>query len=297
MRWKKTIDLIVLNVVVMRRKLVRLACGADMSKADFKVCFGAIDQSGAFIVKASRSYKNTKSGIKDFLAWLHKNLSKFNGDRALPFQLLLETTGVYHEALCLSAYEAGFPVCLEVAARVKKYLQSIGQYSKTDKLDAKGICQMGCERKFKSWHPITPHIMAIRSALRHRKSLVESKVSLNNQLHALNHSVYKRTDIKRSINRIIKQLDKEIKGMEDSINELYQADTELYARLEPIIESVKGISTIIALTIIAETNGFAQIKSAKQLASYAGYDIIENQSGGSTKPTRISKRGNARIRK
>lgn len=286
-----------LKAVVMKKNLVRLACGVDMAKDDFKVCFGALNQSGSFVVKASRSYKNTKSGIRDFLAWVQKNLLKFNPDNELPFQLLLETTGVYHEALCLSAYEGGLPVCLEVALRVKKYLQSIGQYSKTDKLDARGICQMGCERKLKLWQPVTPHIMAIRSALRHRKSLVENRVSLKNQLHALDHSAYKRNGIKRSINRLIKQLDKEVEGMEASIDELYQADTELYTRLEPIVQSVKGVGVITALTIVAETNGFAQIQSAKQLASYTGYDIIENQSGNSTKPTKISKRGNARIRK
>ncbi len=281
----------------MKKQLVRLACGVDMSKDDFKVCFGGINQSGAFIVKASRSHKNTASGVKDFLAWIQKNSLKFNPDNQLPFQILLETTGVYHEALCLSLYEAGFPVCLEVASRVKKYLQSIGQYSKTDKLDARGICQMGCERKFKLWQPFTPNIMAIRSALRHRKSLVNNKVVMNNQLHAFDHSAYHNKNIERSIKRLIKQLEKEIEGMEATLNELYQADNKLHTRLQPIIDSVKGIGLITALTIVAETNGFAQVKSARQLASLAGYDIIENQSGSTTRPSRISKRGNARIRK
>jgi len=38
------------------------------------------------------------------------------------------------------------------------------------------------------------------------------------------------------------------------------------------------------------------ITSRKQLASYAGYDIIENSSGAVHRKTRISKQGNARIR-
>jgi len=48
-------------------------------------------------------------------------------------------------------------VCLELAKRVKKYLEVIGQKSKTDKLDGKGIAQMACERKFKSWKPNSKH--------------------------------------------------------------------------------------------------------------------------------------------
>ena len=50
-------------------------------------------------------------------------------------------------------------------------------------------------------------------------------------------------------------------------------------------------------TILAETNGFVLFKSIAQLISYAGYDIIENQSGGHTGKTKISKKGNSRIRR
>ena len=35
----------------------------------------------------------------------------------------------------------------------------------------------------------------------------------------------------------------------------------------------------------------------RQLVSYAGYDVIENQSGNRSGKTRISKKGNSRIRR
>lgn len=280
----------------MKKKFIRLACGLDIGKDKFRACFGRIDQSGHFTVKAGRFFDNNSSGIKDFLIWMKKHLDKLNPTDELPFQVLLETTGVYHESVCLSIYEAGLPVCLEVSKRVKKYLQSIGQYSKTDKLDAKGICQMACERKFKLWKPASPNILKLRTALRHRKSLVNNKTRLTNQLHALDHSAYTNKQIKSSINRLVRQIDREIQKMENLCIVLYQADQVLYEKLNPIVDSIKGVGLITALTIIAETNGFAEITSRKQLASYAGYDIIENQSGNTNKPTRISKQGNARIR-
>lgn len=280
----------------MKKKIIRLACGLDIGKDKFRACFGRIDETGHYSVKASRFFDNSPSGIKAFLAWIKNHLNKLNSTNELPFQILLETTGVYHESVCLAAYEAGLPVCLEVAKRVKKYLQSIGQYSKTDKLDAKGICQMACERKFKLWKPSSPNILKLRTALRHRKSLINNKTRLTNQLHAMDHSAYNNKQIKSSVNRLIKQIDREIEKMESLCIVLYEADEILYKKLSPIIDSLKGVGLITALTIIAETNGFAEITSCKQLASYVGYDIIENQSGNSTKPTRISKQGNARIR-
>ena len=52
-----------------------------------------------------------------------------------------------------------------------------------------------------------------------------------------------------------------------------------------------------AATILAETNGFELFDNSKRLVSFAGYDTVENQSGKYTGKTRISKKGNARIRR
>jgi transposase len=281
----------------MKKEIIRIGCGLDVSKDKFHACVGVVLSDGSFVVKGSKHFKNAKEGITAFLSWLGKLHEKYGQGAGLPFQVLLETTGVYHEQVCSRLHDASWPVCLEVASRVKKYLQSIGQYSKTDKLDAKGICRMACERKFKRWKPFSPHLLTIRAALRHRKSLIGSRDRLTNQLHALNCSAHGDKKVASSIKRLVKALDKEILKIEEHVHELYKSDTRLYERLEPIIKSVKGLGRIGALTTVAETNGFEEVRSAKQLASYAGYDIIENQSGKTSRPTRISKRGNARIRR
>ena len=49
--------------------------------------------------------------------------------------------------------------------------------------------------------------------------------------------------------------------------------------------------------IVAETNGFAAFENVAQLVSYAGYDVVENQSGKRSGKTKISKKGNHRIRR
>jgi len=50
-------------------------------------------------------------------------------------------------------------------------------------------------------------------------------------------------------------------------------------------------------TEIAETNGFTLFNNMRQLTSFAGYDIVEKQSGKTSGKTRISKRGNSHIRR
>lgn len=280
----------------MKRKWIRLACGLDISKKDFHACLGGQNESGDFIIQAQKKFANTPGGIKGFLQWLQKYVNKLDKSGEFPFQLLMETTGVYHEGVLFAAHKAGFSVCLELARRVKLYLRSIGQESKTDKLDARGICQMACERKFRLWQPFSKNIYKLRTALRQRKSLIKNKVRFNNQLHAADYSQTSSKEVKASINRLIKQLEKEIGKLEKHIFELYQGDEVLEKRLNPIVESVQGLGLFTALTIVAETNAFELITSRKQLASYAGYDIIENSSGTIDRKTKISKKGNARIR-
>lgn len=284
------------SLLTMQRNWIRLACGLDISKGHFHACFGAQDAAGKFVTRSQRKFANSPSGIKGFIQWLLGKRTKEDRAGALPFQVVLETTGVYHEAVLWAGHEAGLPMCLELARRVKKYLQSIGQVSKTDKLDASGICRLGCERQLRRWQPLSPHIYALRTALRQRKALIKQRTQLSNQFHAASHSQASSKVVMASMRRLRKAIEKEIERLESHIHELYQTDEVLVQRLEPIIDSVKGLGLITALTAVAETNGFDQITSRKQLASYAGYDIIENSSGNSTRKTRISKQGNVHIR-
>jgi hypothetical protein len=49
--------------------------------------------------------------------------------------------------------------------------------------------------------------------------------------------------------------------------------------------------------VIAETNGFALFNNIGQLIKYAGYDVVEHQSGIRKGKTKISKKGNSHIRR
>jgi transposase len=280
----------------MSKKLSRLGCGIDTSKKDFYACFGGSRLDGSFVVKGSRKFDNNSSGIKQFIEWLNKKLAKHNTDSDLPFQIIMEPTGVYHEDLLAKCYEESLPVCLVLAQRVKFYLLSMGQISKTDKVDAKGICKMACQSKQKQWQPSSPNIMKLRSALRHRKSLLDSQTRYKNQLHARKHSSWSGYSEEESLQRMIAIIDEELAAIEKIIKKLYKEDKVLRGRLQKIIDSVHGVGLITVLTVVAETNGFTEVRSQKQLTRFAGYDIIQNQSGQREGRTKISKRGNSRIR-
>ena len=63
------------------------------------------------------------------------------------------------------------------------------------------------------------------------------------------------------------------------------------------IATIPGIGGQTALILLAETNGFAHFANARQLASFAGLDVVQRQSGTSVHGrARLSKRGNTHLR-
>ena len=276
----------------MAQRWTQYGLGLDLSKDQIHACLGGYTQEQAFKVIAQRRFANTESGYKNLVSWVEKHRK----DKTLAWQIVLEVTGVYHEGVLHYLYHQGYPVCLQLAKRVKRYLQSIGHKSKNDKLDGRGLAQMACERKLTRWKPISPQIYAIRTLLRHRKAMLAARNQFKNQLHALEYAAWEERSVKRSLKQLIKQLDKQITQTQGKAEELARQDEAFYEKIHQIVDSVKGLGLISVLTVVAETNGFEDFASIKQLVSYAGYDVVENSSGNFRGKTRISKQGNARLR-
>ena len=94
----------------------------------------------------------------------------------------------------------------------------------------------------------------------------------------------------------IKLFGKQLKELENLIKNLIYSDEIIKQKVSNICR-IKGIGMLTATTILAETNGFELFKNYKQLVSYAGFDVVERESGTSTGKTKISKKGNSHIRR
>jgi len=277
----------------MANSFIRYGVGVDLSKDCFHVCLKGLTEGDQEKIVASRKFDQTQSGFDSFKEWL---LQKLKNSEA-PCTILMEVTGVYHENLLYYLYESGFSVSLVQGARVKHYLKSQNFDSKTDKEDAEGMALMALRGRYRLWKPVSEQMHKIRQLVRYRNKLVATRVSYQNQLHALSHSRHVHQEVIGSAKKMIEQLKKDTRLIEKKITELVKSDEQLWKRVKTIIDSVYGIGFISLITILAETDGFSFITSAKQLTSYAGLNIVENSSGKITGKTKISKQGNARLRK
>jgi len=272
--------------------ILKYSVGIDVGHKDFRSCIVTIDNKQQIEVKANRKFDNSPSGFKAYKDWYEKN----HEDSSIPLHFCMEATGVYHEELSHYLHGEGHRVSIVLANRSNKYLESIGLKTKNDKIDAQGLAQMGAERSLNQWNPPVEFYANLRCLTRHHQSLQELKTAENNRLHAMKVAKHKSQIVIRQTEQIIKNIKKQIKKILEEISKHINKNEEVSRKIKQICV-IKGVAELTVAVVIAETYGFELFDNAKQLTSYSGFDVIENQSGKREGKTKISKKGNSRIRR
>jgi transposase len=270
---------------------LKYSVGIDMAKDQFKTCFSVIDQQQKVTVKGTGSFRNNVTGFEEFYAWTLKHTRE-----KIPVHYLVEATGIYHENLAWFLYNKDCSISVILPNKAKKYIQGLGLKSKNDKIDAKGLAKMCAEQSLDLWRPISKKIYLLRALTRLNEDLTVERTSLNNRLQALEYAMFDVKDTKKSLRKVIASIDKELASLGVKIKEVIDNDSELHSRYKKIT-TIKGVGLMTFAVVVAETNGFELFNNIPQLTSYAGYDVMENQSGNSCGKSRMSKKGNSHIRR
>ena len=272
-------------------KNLKYSVGIDVSMKDFACCLSVINDEQDVKVKASHKFANTQTGFAELLGWIKRHQKE-----QLSIVFVMEATGVYHEALAWFLHSKERPVSILLPNKAKSFLKANGAKSKNDSIDARGLAQIGAEKKLDLWIPPSKELYALRAYTRQYQSITEMHTAMCNQLHSIQHGQFQDKAIIKQLQRTIKLFEKQLKEMEAIMAKVIKADTVLNQHYQNI-SAIKGIGLISFAVIAAETNGFILFENAASLVSYAGYDVIENQSGKYTGRTKISKKGNSRIRR
>lgn len=272
--------------------LLKYALGIDVSSQSLQCCLSVIDIQQTVKVKATHSFSNSLTGFKQLDHWIKKHYK----EKQVPLVIGLEATGVYYEACALYLFKAGYQLSVLLPNKARRYMQSLGLKSKNDSIDAKGLSRMAAEQQLSIWQPMSEFYFSLRGLSRQLQSLQEAKTSFDNQLHAAQQGMYPNKMLLKQLKSIIRALEKNIGQLKQAIEAHLYSDEQLWQRAQKLC-SVKGVGLHTVAVLLAETNGFALIENQSQLVSYAGYDVVESQSGSRAGKTRISKKGNPRIRR
>ena len=270
--------------------LLKYVVGIDIAKDTFVACFGSLDAAQQLRLAREKTFANTPDGFAALLAWVRPPCAQ-----AVPLGFVAEATGVYYEQLAYFLADQAQVLAVLLPNKVKHFAQSTAQKSKTDPLDARLRCRLGLEHVLPAWQPPTPALRQLRALARERQALTQQAARLKAQRHAYEHR--DRPDA-RTLERLASHLAllaQQRQAIDDNLAALLESAPEL-ARKVAHLASIPGIGQTTAVVVAAETLGFALVENERQLASYAGLDVIEHQSGTSRGRTRISRRGNVRLR-
>ncbi len=270
--------------------IVKQVVGIDVSKDELVYRMGSKLDDDSLKFSTDFSVENKEKGFNLLLSHVQKFMRN-----DLNISFVMEATGVYHEELAFYLDSKKQKIHVVLPSLSKSFGKSLNIKSKTDKIDAKILVQLGLERNLTIWEAPSLLMKELKSLSRIRASLVQDKYRFSNKLHAQLHSYSTNKYVIRSIKSIIKSIEKEVKKLEEKMQRLVQKDAELLSNINRVCK-IKGLSTITVITIVAETYGFKLFYNRKQLASFAGFDVRHHESGAHKGKSRITKKGNKYIR-
>ena len=228
----------------------------------------------------------------------HRRLTKLATKRGGSAQVVLESTGTYGLDLALALHRATrIEVMVANPRAIASFAKASLQRSKTDALDAETILEFATRMPFEAWSPPAPHILELRALSRRIEALSKTVVQEKNRLHANDQSEELSEFVKQDIRELADLLESRIARLRKQALLVIEQSEEL-ARAFAHITSIKGIADASGITILAELAVLPADMTTRQWVAHAGLDPRQFQSGTSVhKPARISKTGNAHIRR
>lgn len=252
--------------------------GIDVSKATFTVAYSPTKED------RTRVFKNTVKGIHEFIHSLSDGES----------HCVLEATGNYSALLVYLLSRAGKTVSLENPLKVKNFARAMLTVTKTDSVDARLIALYGERMRPVPYKLPSDTILLLRQKRTVIRQLKRQLVATRNLQESMEVLPIIDPRCKRTIDKTIAFLEREIKGMEEEMVSLTERE---YKRQMELLMSIKGIGVTIATALIIATGGFTSFDNAKQLTRYLGVCPTYQQSGTSVHLNgHINRNGDSHLR-
>lgn len=225
-------------------------CGVDVSKKYLD----------AFIDGKTVRFENTISGVSKLMSCAGNT------------HYVFESTGGYERLAAWQLLSKEYTVSIVNPGRVREYAKSVGQLAKTDKIDAKIITQFAGIAELKKTKLPSEEQRKLTALVDRHQSLLTMLNSETNRLDTASESCSR-----KSIQKHVRWLQKEIQGISDRIDDLLDNDSELKAKSERI-KSIKGLGRGSAMTMLAHMPELGTL-SRRDVAALAGLAPFNRDSG------------------
>jgi transposase len=191
----------------------------------------------------------------------------------------------------------GIAVMVANPRAIKQFTGALMQRSKTDLTAAVALRDYAIRMPFVVWQPPAAHVLELRGIARRIAALVVERTRERNRLHALTASAEASAVVRNDIEVNVRHLERRAELLAAQAIALIGAHADLQSAFELLV-SVPGIATHSAVQLLPELLVLPDAMTVRQWVAHAGLDPRAHQSGTSVdKPARISKVGNAHIRR
>jgi transposase len=229
--------------------------GIDIAKRTFDIC--------SLAEQKLQQFENNTKGIRLAVGMLA---------RLKPELIVMEATGGYEAMLAAELHAASLPVAVVNPRRIRDFARANGQLAKTDKLDAAAIAMFADRMRPPRQQQIDQNSRLMKAMVARRHQLIGIRTAENNRLeHALDKVVA------RSINRMLKTIDREIEKVEMEIQEQLASMPELENKAQ-ILHSAPGIGQTTATMLVTEMPELGRL-NRRQIAMLIGAAPINRDSG------------------
>lgn len=228
--------------------------GIDISKNKLDISFN--DNETA-------SYANDLEGFNQLLKRIpNKKMTR----------VVMEATGGYERLLVSFLQEKGVAVSIVNAKRVRDYAKALGKLAKTDKIDSHVIRLFAGAVNPNITEKLSNSQISLNALGLRRNQLVKQRTMEKQHLETVTNE-----GAKRSINRSIKFLNKEIEKIEEKIYEIIDLDDSSKEKVNRLT-SIKGVGPVTAVTFVADIPELGTL-SNKEISALVGVAPFCRDSG------------------
>jgi transposase len=261
----------------------KVVLGIDVSKGWFDVCLQQGDE------RWQGRFDNSGAGFRRLATWLDKWLS---AEQQARVHACMEATGRYGEALAYWLQARDYRVSIVNPALIKSPAQSMGQRHKSDRLDARVIADYCLKHQPTAWQPLSPAQAVLQALVRQLDALERMHTQEQNRLQAGPLPPEVEVVIRAHLHFMAQQ----IAHLQQQIQQQIDQDPHLKQQ-QALLVTIKGLGALTAAKLLGELPPIEHFTNARAVAAYAGLNPRRVSSGKGQLYTRLSKQGNAALRK
>ena len=186
--------------------------------------------------------------------------------------VVLEATGGYERPIVAELLQENFKVVVASPRQVRDFARGIGEWAKTDPIDAYVLARFAQVVQPKPKAPSGPQIDELADLVRRRRQLTNLRTQELNRSQTVLHP-----KVRKSVRKMIKTLDYQIAELDELIEQHISSDDDLRQK-NKILRSAKGIGPHTSATLLSQLPELGQL-NRQQIAALVGVAPYDFRSG------------------